>query len=527
MQMIPPVPMGGVPSPMPPGMMPGVPAPPPGAPGVPAPPGVPPPPPGAPLSAAEAAAKAAERQALLEVYTGPMTPFHIAEDLLRHLGEAHPALSAESESLMDELVRAFKACPEFELFSSVNRLIAMCRDHQSSDPLPAEIVKAFEAIFKAFFEPSNFPTAQQSAFLKEYKSRFNADLHSNEVLAGNVGSFMTKLLKWKVVLQERVSAMESVQHLPSISTFVAQFKSTHLEMPAQYGDLGEPSPEQHDRLDRFLSEVELVRWHKSFHRCLTMRGSTGHLAHFLIQTSLNPYAPSDDRVLQLQRVFNRLLEKNKQTRKRHLAFHVSAMSPLTPHCRLVQYEPHSTPLASVYEHFCSQKKISVDLPISMFNEKAPRRTDKSVESVTPEKKEPSLEPKPEEARSLDEIMADVEPMGTSSLASRSEKPTSSQLRLDAYNDVCSKVVPVNVLSSYVCKSLPIASHLFAFRQQFTKDMALSSVLSYILSIGERNLDNIVFIKKTGVTFHLDLHPIFDSKVRLRRRRRAELNARSG
>ena len=118
-------------------------------------------------------------------------------------------------------------------------------------------------------------------------------------------------------------------------------------------------------------------------------------------------------------------------------------------------------------------------------------------------------------------------MGTSSLASRSEKPTSSQLRLDAYNDVCSKVVPVNVLSSYVCKSLPIASHLFAFRQQFTKDMALSSVLSYILSIGERNLDNIVFIKKTGVTFHLDLHPIFDSKVRLRRRRRAELNARSG
>lgn len=38
--------------------------------------------------------------------------------------------------------------------------------------------------------------------------------------------------------------------------------------------------------------------------------------------------------------------------------------------------------------------------------------------------------------------------------------------------------------------------------------------SLILSIGDRNLDNIAFVKDSGVVFQLELHPWFDAKAHL-------------
>jgi transformation/transcription domain-associated protein len=61
-----------------------------------------------------------------------------------------------------------------------------------------------------------------------------------------------------------------------------------------------------------------------------MIGSDGSLSHFLVQTSLTPSARSDERMVQLFRVLNRLFDKNKESRRRHLAFNTPIIIPVWP-----------------------------------------------------------------------------------------------------------------------------------------------------------------------------------------------------
>lgn len=84
------------------------------------------------------------------------------------------------------------------------------------------------------------------------------------------------------------------------------------------------------KLDRIGADVPIVRRHGSSHRRLTMVGSDGSQRHFLVQTSLTPSARSDERMVQLFRVLNRLLEKHKESRRRLLAFNTPIIIPVWP-----------------------------------------------------------------------------------------------------------------------------------------------------------------------------------------------------
>lgn len=59
-------------------------------------------------------------------------------------------------------------------------------------------------------------------------------------------------------------------------------------------------------------------------------GNDGSQKHFLVQTSLTPSARSDERMVQLFRVLNRLLDKHKESRRRHLAFNTPIIIPVWP-----------------------------------------------------------------------------------------------------------------------------------------------------------------------------------------------------
>jgi transformation/transcription domain-associated protein len=64
-----------------------------------------------------------------------------------------------------------------------------------------------------------------------------------------------------------------------------------------------------------------------------MIGSDGLVKQFLVQTSLTLSARSDERMVQLFRVLNRLLDKHKESRRRHLSFHAPIICPVWPQVR--------------------------------------------------------------------------------------------------------------------------------------------------------------------------------------------------
>ncbi|KAL6010355.1 hypothetical protein ACLOJK_000786 [Asimina triloba] len=84
------------------------------------------------------------------------------------------------------------------------------------------------------------------------------------------------------------------------------------------------------------------------------------------------------------------------------------------------------------------------------------------------------------------------------------------LRLQAYNDITRTLVNDNIFSQYMYKTLPSGNHLWTFKKQFAIQLALSSFMSYMLQIGGRSPNKILFAKNTGKIFQTDFHPAYDA-----------------
>lgn len=83
------------------------------------------------------------------------------------------------------------------------------------------------------------------------------------------------------------------------------------------------------------------------------------------------------------------------------------------------------------------------------------------------------------------------------------------LRLQAYNDITKELVTDNIFSQYMYKTLLNGNHMWAFKKQFAVQLALSSFMSFMLQIGGRSPNKILFAKNTGKIFQTDFHPAYD------------------
>lgn len=92
--------------------------------------------------------------------------------------------------------------------------------------------------------------------------------------------------------------------------------------------LQEVAPDHTVKLDRVGADIPIVRRHESSFRRLTLIGSDGSQRHFIVQTSLTPNARSDERILQLFRVMNRMFDKHKESRRRHINIHTPIIIPV-------------------------------------------------------------------------------------------------------------------------------------------------------------------------------------------------------
>lgn len=97
---------------------------------------------------------------------------------------------------------------------------------------------------------------------------------------------------------------------------------------ANYPYFQEVTPDHAVKLDRVGADIPIVRRHGSSFRRLTLIGSDGSQRHFIVQTSLTPNARSDERMLQLFRVMNRMFDKHKESRRRHICIHTPIIIPV-------------------------------------------------------------------------------------------------------------------------------------------------------------------------------------------------------
>ncbi|KVI08775.1 Armadillo-type fold [Cynara cardunculus var. scolymus] len=389
-----------------------------------------------PSSVSDGGQNAIRRNYAMGLVASAASAFDAAKDIMEALRSKHTNLASELESLLTEIGSRFVTLPEERLLAVVNALLHRCYKYPTATTaeVPQSLKKELSGVCRACFSAD--AVNKHVEFVREYKQDFERDLdpESTSTFPATLSDLTERLKHWKNILQSNVEdRFPAVLKLEEESRVLRDFHVVEVEVPGQYFTDQEVAPDHTVKLDRVGADIPIVRRHGSSFRRLTLIGSDGSQRHFIVQTSLTPNARSDERILQLFRVMNRIT------------------------------------FLEVYENHCSRNNKEADQPIAYFKEQLNQA-----------------------------ISGQISPEAV------------VDLRLQAYNYITKDYVFDNIFSQYMYKTLLSGNHMWAFKKQFAIQLALSSFTSFMLQIGGRSPNKILFAKNTGKIFQTDFHPAYDA-----------------
>ncbi|KAK9813189.1 hypothetical protein WJX72_010368 [[Myrmecia] bisecta] len=405
--------------------------------------------------------------------------FEAGKEVMETLRSKHGILAATLEVVVTEIGSKFVGRAEERLLSVTHALLQRCYKlpYSNSADIPVTIRNELAGVCKACFSPDS--VTRHGPVMTQYREHFLRDLSPERpTFPATLGDLAARLKSWKAQLQSSVEdSMPACLRLEEESRALAEQSLTDMEMPGQYLAGEEVGADAVVYLECIASNVAIVRRHGTSQRRLTFVGSDGSSRQFLVQTGqhwFNIGGASDERMMQLLRSLNRLLDKHPESRRRHLAWHTPVVVPIWPQVRLVEEAASYCSYGEAYEINCDRYGREPDLAIVHFKRKCCTATG--------------------------QLMAD--PQG--------------ELRLQAYREIESKVVGENVFSQYMYKTLPTCNAMWTFKKQFTVQMSLSGLLSHLMLIGGRQPNKILFAKTSGRVFQADFHPVYDGRGLLER-----------
>ncbi|XP_075498359.1 LOW QUALITY PROTEIN: SAGA complex/NuA4 acetyltransferase complex subunit TRA1-like [Primulina tabacum] len=415
---------------------------------------------------------ALRRNGAMGLVASAASAFDAAKDIMETLRSKHTNLASELEILLTEIGSRFVTLPEERLLAVVNALLHRCYKYPTATTaeVPQSLKKELSGVCRACFSAD--AVNKHVEFVREYKQDFERDLdpESTTTFPATLTDLTERLKHWKNILQSNVEdRFPAVLKLEDESKGLEEYYAVDVEIPGQYFTDKEVAPDHTVKLDRVGADVPIVRRHGSSFRRLTLMGSDGSKRHFIVQTSLTPNARSDERILQLFRVMNLMFDKHKESRRRHISIHTPIIIPVWSQVRMVEDDLMYSTFLEVYENHCARNDREADLPITYFKEQLNQA-----------------------------ICGQMSPEAV------------VDLRLQAYNDITKNIVTDSILSQYMYKTLVSGNHLWAFKKQFAIQLALSSFMSFMLQIGGRSPNKILFAKNTGKIFQTDFHPAYDA-----------------
>jgi len=119
-----------------------------------------------------------------------------------------------------------------------------------------------------------------------------------------------------------------------------------------------------------VPRVEVVQRHNTAARRLRIRGHNGRLYPYLVVNDAGlGDARREERLLQLLRMLNHYLTKQKETSRRFLHFTVPRLVAVSPQMRLVEDNPAAISLLDIYKQGCAKLGMEHDAPIARYYEK--------------------------------------------------------------------------------------------------------------------------------------------------------------
>jgi transformation/transcription domain-associated protein len=225
---------------------------------------------------------------------------------------------------------------------------------------------------------SNIARFADSLYPGHMKTAFVHDFATTKL---NLEEYVAKLRLWRDKFEAMLDSRPRKHRLEATSHYLVEFqhqKFDDVEIPGQYLLLKD-NANDFLRIDRFLPEIEVVRSYGNCFRRLTIRGHDGSLHPFVIQNPSARQFRREERLMQLFRLLNSVLERKKESRMRNLSFHLPIIVPVAPNVRLVKDDPSYCTLYDIYEDHCDNTNMHKDDPLTYYIDKLKKGISKNTD----------------------------------------------------------------------------------------------------------------------------------------------------
>ena len=387
-----------------------------------------------------------------------------SEEIMSVLKTAFPFLALTMETMVDQIQKHFKCPPDEDAYRLIVALLNDALSYVSRTP-------------SAYAQDFKLPTAtehnirrfSQTILPSHIKGSFEEDF---VVKRPTMYEYIHKLCKWRDKFEEKLDRRVQHQSLESYSPHLSEFrfgKFDEVEVPGQYLEHADKNND-FIRVERFLPNIDLVRTVGFSHRRLKIRGHDGSMHPFAIQHPAARHSRREERILQLFRIFNGILSKRKESRRRNLQFFLPHMIPIAPPFRLVQDDASYISLQGIYEDHCRRHGQNKDDPV-LFN--------------------------------MDRLRA----MSTmSDLRSIRSAEQTMPFKLETFKAIVQKWVPATVAHEYFSATYSSFADFWLFRRRFSYQLAALTFLTYTMHMTSRYPHKLTIARATGNVWGSELAP---------------------
>jgi transformation/transcription domain-associated protein len=113
-----------------------------------------------------------------------------------------------------------------------------------------------------------------------------------------------------------------------------------------------------------------------------MMGSDGQRHVFSVQMPAARHCRREERLTQLFRILNSVLQRRKESRRRNLQFHLPTAVALAPQLRLTDTDSSYMSLQDIYDRYCRENGRSRETSGLMFHDRVGELHDPSMTRVS-------------------------------------------------------------------------------------------------------------------------------------------------
>ncbi|KAJ8954217.1 hypothetical protein NQ318_005812 [Aromia moschata] len=296
----------------------------------------------------------------------------------------------------------------------------------------------------------------QDPVFKEMKREFTKDFDFSQSNSMRLHTVIFKLKKWIKILDNRAKMLLQSFLIEEKCRFLSNFtlKTAEIELPGEF--LLPKHNHYFVRITRFMPRVDVVQKHNAAARRLYIRGHNGKIYPYLVVNDSGlADARREERVLQLLRMLNLYLGKQKETARRFLHYTVPKVVAVSQHIRLVEDNPASVSLLDIFKKACTKLAIEHDDPIQYYYER----------------------------------LAAVQSRGIKA---------SHQVYRDILRGVQQNMVPRNVIKNWALQTFLSATDYWQFRKIFTLQLALACFAEYVFHLTRLNPDMMYLHQDSGL-----------------------------